>query len=315
MIYAAIDLGTVTSRLMLGRVFEGNVNVLKRSIIITNIGEGLTQSGRISLDANNRLQEALLQFKDEIASMQEEAKDELLGSEIPVKAVATSAMRDASNAADILADAKRIGFDIEVISGKREAELSFKGTLSGFNNLSSPVMSIDIGGGSAEAILGDENGNIITSHSFDIGCRRITEMFLKNNPLSIEEMDAAGNWAKEETTSFFANLPQLPCEVIAVAGTATSAVTIRDAIVKYDSSLVHGQRLKATELASLINALSTLNLEEREQVRGLHPGRASVIVGGLIVLEVMLRALKKDSLFVSDVDILQGIILDEATIC
>lgn len=314
MIRAAIDLGTVTSRLMVGETQGRRVDVLERAICITDLGEGLTETGVISDEAYARLLGALLEFKEVITN----CKTRLFCAgrevgEIPLKAVATSAMRDAANAKEVLTELSEYGFEIEIISGTREAELSFKGTLSGFSELPSSVLSIDVGGGSTEIILGTHDAAITASHSFDIGSRRITELFLQSDPPKREELEKAREWIREQSVEFFASLPALPEEVLAVAGTATSAITMRDAIEEYDSTLVHGRRILDEELQTLIESLASLPLEERKLVTGLHPKRAYVIVGGLVILQEMLQATKKNSLLVSDTDILQGILLDKAT--
>lgn len=315
MIQAAIDLGTVTSRLMIGEVSDGTIHILKRSIVITNLGEGLANTGIISNAAYTRLLGALLGFREDIAG----ARAELLmergaAGEIPVKAVATSAMRDAQNSEEILEDLADVGFDIEIISGKREAELSFKGTLSGFSGLKEPLLTIDVGGGSTELILGSCAHDIVASRSFDIGSRRITDMFLKSDPPKRDELDTARAWIREQAAGFFAALPKQPQEILAVAGTATSAITVRDRVVEYDSTCVHGKRLTVGELEELIWRLAALTEEERMRVPGLHPKRAPVIIGGLTALVEMLLGAGKDSLLVSDTDILQGIVLVETTI-
>ncbi len=316
MIQAAIDLGTVTSRLMIGEVRQGKVNILERALVITDLGEGLTTSGVISDAAYARLLGALLQFKEIISDVKTDLICEgRTFDEIPIKTVATSALRDAANAAEILTDLSEYGFDIEIITGGREAELSFKGTLSGFTDLRDPVISIDVGGGSTELIYGTAESQIGVSHSFDIGSRRVTEMFLKGDPPTSAEILAARLWVEEQVSDFISSLPETPSEVIAVAGTATSAITIRDGIRDYTSALVHGKRITADEIGVIINTLSLMTLEKRRNVVGLHPGRAPVILGGLVTLAVIQDIIGEESLLVSDTDILQGIILDEASIC
>ena len=134
MIKAAIDIGTVTARLLVGEIVDGRVDTLGYASRITNLGEGLTSSGLISEAAYSRLFDALLDFTEVLSGVEVELSCEGRGEfmMIPVRSVATSAMRDATNASEVLTRLAKRGFDIEVISGKTEAELSFKGTLSGF---------------------------------------------------------------------------------------------------------------------------------------------------------------------------------------
>ena len=310
MIKAAIDIGTVTSRLLVGESIEGSVDTQAYRTIITNLGEGLTSSKRISGAAYERLLQALLDFKETIA----EVESTLITrgekqTEIPIRAVATSAMRDAVNAPEILTKLAAEGFDIEIICGEKEAELSFKGTLSGFDNLEETLMSIDVGGGSTEIILGTNKADILLSHSFDMGSRRITEMFLIDDPPSDKQIQNAHSWVDDQTREFLTSLTVKPLEVIAVAGTATTAITIRDEIAIYDSALVHKTRMDTNGLKEIYSRLSLLKLEERKRVIGLEPGRAPVIIGGLIILETLLKILKAGSFVASDTDILQGILL------
>lgn len=316
MIVAAIDLGTVTSRLMIGEVKNGSVEILCRDIIITNLGQGLASTGVISDAAYARLLGALMCFSEAITDLKVHLMCEGREySKIPIKSVATSAMRDAHNADIVLSELADLGFDIEVISGAREAELSFVGTLSGFAPFAGEVMTLDIGGGSTEVIVGTSKPRITASHSFDIGSRRVTELFLPSCPPSVAMMRNARLWVEEHIASFFDGVSTVPSELIAVAGTATSALTIRDGIKEYDGTLVHGKRLTTEELEELIASLGALNLESLEKVPGLHPHRAPVIVGGLIILAAVLSVTKIDSFLVSDTDILQGIILAESAIC
>lgn len=320
MLCAAIDIGTVTTRLLLCDVCKGKLSTLERRISFTNLGKGLTSSGAISDEAEKRLLATLLEYREVLRAEENRFAGEQ-GSEvtIPVKIVATSAMRDAANAKQICTRLGEAGITVDIISGTREAELSFKGMLSGFDAFESAVMSIDVGGGSTELIMGTSEQGVIFSRSFDIGSRRITELFLCSDPPSTQQLCEARAWVEGEIRAALASLPVTHFEVVAVAGAATSAITIRDTIEAYDRSLVHGKRLSATELDELIRDLAAMNLEERKQVTGLQPERAPVIIGGLLILSVVLDALGKESVVIGDSDLLQGIILDEvfseATIC
>ncbi|MDR2672819.1 MAG: hypothetical protein LBC35_05980 [Coriobacteriales bacterium] len=329
-IYAAIDLGTVTSRLLLGRVDSFGVEPLFKDMVITNLGEGLSASRRISAAALDRLLAALRGFKEHIVAAQVDLAGENSNTTIPVRVVATSAMRDAHNSTEVLAKIRELGFETEVISGIEEAELSFGGALSGFSSLPEPVLTVDVGGGSTELILGRKNSScsapvssvrpesfekplVYTEHSFDVGSRRVTELFLHSDPPTPTELEQAKSWIHCQLSAFIAELPATPVECIAVAGTATSAITIRDEIAVFESRLVHGKRLETAQLDALIQMLAALPLAERQQVIGLHPDRAPVIVGGLLVLQVILEATGCGSFVASDTDILQGILLEQAT--
>jgi len=302
--------------LLIGELAEDKVKTLAYGNVVTDLGEGLASSSVISDAALRRLMKALEKFKGIIAEVEGDlAKRHDAPVVIPVTAIATSAMRDAKNAQEVLAKVLAMGVEVEVISGKREAELSFKGTLSGFDAFEGNVISFDVGGGSTEIILGSHRTGIFFSHSFDMGSRRATESFLTSDPPHASQMQEVRNWLQKHMAPTLAQLPTSSFEVIAVAGTATSAITIRDKIASYDRNLVHGKQLSALELNDLISMLAAMSLEQRMQVTGLHPGRAPVIVGGLIILDTLIRAVGKETLMVSDTDILQGILLQKAAIC
>lgn len=313
MLRAAIDLGTVSSRLMIGEVKDGVVKVLERSLIITDLGEGITASGLISDGAYAKLLSALMHFREIIANTKTHyVCAGYTAPSIPVRIVATSAMRDAQNSIEIRDALKSYGFELEIISGAKEAELSFKGTVSGFPYLTGTVLTVDVGGGSTELILGSSQGLIDRAQSFDVGSRRISELFLQQaDPPHKDALAQAHAWVAETIMPYFNMLTSPYAEVIAVAGTATTAITIRDGIGVYNSTLVQGKRLKKRELKELIGLLAVMTLEERRKVKGLHPDRAPVIVGGLVTLAAVLDLTNADSFLVSDTDILQGIILDE----
>jgi exopolyphosphatase/guanosine-5'-triphosphate,3'-diphosphate pyrophosphatase len=98
--------------------------------------------------------------------------------------------------------------------------------------------------------------------------------------------------------------------MIAVAGTATTAVSVRDAMEEYDPWKIHGAVVTQEELAKLINELANLNLEQRKHCVGLEPGRAPVIIGGLLALQIVLELSGLSEFIVSETDILHGILLD-----
>ena len=324
---AAIDLGTVTSRLLVACVDEDAITPLVRRTVITHMGEGLNTSGFICdaaiqrvLDAAEQFNEALRDLRSELAGEGEEAL------RIPVYAVATSAMRDARNSARVVELLATQGIDVEIIEGSREAKLSFQGTLSGFPLLlpeqNRQVMIIDVGGGSTEVIAGLQSvsssgaQNLLLQQaiSFDIGSRRVTERFLHSDPPAASELEAARTWIAEEISPFFATLePTVNGKrrmVFAVAGVSTTTVSILRQMVQYDPKQVHATVVSSDELAGILERLSTITLAQRRSIVGLEPERASVIVGGMLTLLEMLRAAGASEFVVSETDILEGILLE-----
>ena len=314
---AAIDLGTVTSRLLVADVCDNKINELERRIQITHLGEALNETGRIGKDAIERELSACSDF---LATIKEvERRD---GKSVErVIAIATSAMRDADNREEACSALLKAGIEIEVIDGKREAELTFLGAVCALEADSfakaGELMVVDVGGGSTELVrgFGGREGRvpqIIEAGSFDIGSRRISDRFLISDPPLEAEISKAKGWIETEVGEFFTSLVQPPKALIAVAGTATTVVTVRDEMSDYDPWKVHGATVSDSELDRVFNKLAQLRLKERMQCTGLEPARASVILGGLLVLKAVLAFSGLRSFIVSEMDILHGLILSAA---
>lgn len=305
---AAIDIGTVTCRLLVADVDAEGLHELRRAHAITNLGEGVATSGVLLPQAMQRVDEQMERFMRIV----EECRDEV-HPDIVVVAMATSAARDARNADEFRALLAARGIELSVIPGEREAELSFKGASSSFP--AEPLFVVDVGGGSTEVIAGIAGEAPQFRHSFNIGCRRVTELFLRTDPPTGSELQEAKAWARAEMESFFSEVRAAgfePRALAAVAGTATSVAAMHLRLEHYDAEKVHLSRIDRATLDALAQRVSALPLEERRQVVGLEPDRAPVIVAGLAILQTVLDASGMDAFTVSETDILHGIVLDTA---
>ena len=228
-------------------------------------------------------------------------------------AMATSASRDAANGPEFAARLAERGVTLAVIPGSREAQLTFLGASSDFPGEN--LLVVDIGGGSTEVVAGRFGEDPIASHSFNIGCRRVTERFFRDDPPTAGQMDAARQWIRETMAPYFEGLATAGFaidRVVAVAGTATSVVSIREAMEVYDSSRVHKAVVAAGELAAIEERLAAEPLEERKATVGLDPKRAGVIVAGFVILEEVLALAGADAYTASESDILHGMIFEAA---
>ncbi|MCX8006988.1 MAG: Ppx/GppA family phosphatase [Coriobacteriia bacterium] len=300
---AVVDMGTVTTRLLVADVGADGVREVVRRSQITHLGDGWTASGRLAPDAVGRV-------ADTVARYAEEAR--ALGA-AQVVALATSAARDADNADDLARALSPLGVSFQVISGDREAALTFAG--AAYEMGGEGTLVVDVGGGSTELVLGsgraiDGTLRIEAARSVDVGSKRVTEMFLASDPPSAHEMQAALAYVADELRPFFAALPQRPRRMISVAGTATSLAAIDMALDPYDPERVHGYLLTGAAVADARERLASMTLQERKQVVGLEPDRASVIVAGTLILETALALSGLDSTLVSEHDILYGAALD-----
>ena len=303
--YAAIDIGTVTCRMLVVDADESGLRELTREYAITNLGEGVDATGELKPEAIDRVVRAIDGFLA--------VRDSLSTPDHPVVrtvAVATSAARDARNAADFAARLRERGIELSVIPGSREAALSFSGASIDFPG--ERLMVVDVGGGSTEVVMGTGGAEPLCAHSFNVGCRRVTEKFLASDPPALEELARARAWIREQMASWFADQAKeaaLLERVVAVAGTATTVVSIRERMETYDSSRVHKALVSRQDLLEVYERLAVLPLSGRMQVVGLDPKRAPVMVVGLLILLEVLDFAGIDAFTVSETDILHGITL------
>jgi exopolyphosphatase/guanosine-5'-triphosphate,3'-diphosphate pyrophosphatase len=282
---AVVDIGTNTTRLLVAeRDDDGDLVELERRTIITRLGQGVDSTGRLADEAMDRVAEAIASYREVI---------DRAGAD-RIVAVATSAMRDAANGAEFRDYLKeRFGVDARTISGDQEARLTFLGATTGRNDDRETVV-IDIGGGSTEYVVGRPGEDPGFHTSTQMGSGRHTERFLHSDPPHQEEMQALAEDVR-------ATVPGVEAEhAIAVAGTATSLAAIDGA------EEVHGYRLNLGACERITALLAGMPLEDRRNVKGLHPDRAPTIVAGAVILTESVRTLGLDEVEISDRDLLHG---------
>ncbi len=302
---AVIDLGTNSTRLLVGRVRDGRVEQLERRTTVTRLGDGVDESGRLTAAAVERVAAAVGEYREII---------DRLGAE-PVVAVATSAVRDARNANDLVeALRERHGVEVHTISGEDEARLTFSGATAGAEPAQAPTLVIDIGGGSTEYVMGEPGREPEFHVSTRMGSVRHTERHLHSDPPSADELATlAADADRILSTEIPPDVRDRVKRAIAVAGTATSLAAIDLELDPYDSERVHRYVLGRASVERDLARLARLPLEPRTHVVGLHPERAPTIVAGVAILARSLRHFGLDEVTVSEADILQGTLLREAS--
>lgn len=293
---AAIDLGTNSTRLLVADVEDGRLEEVVRRLTITRLGEGVDEQRRLLPAPIARVRNCLDEYRREL---------EELGAERTL-VVATSAVRDAENGEAFLGEIeRRYGWTTRLLDGGEEAALTLRGVASGRDGLADGTLVVDIGGGSTELVLAADEGTP-SSASLDVGCVRLTERFLRADPPSRAELDAAAAYVRSL-------LPELrPRAAIGVAGTVTTVATLDQGLERYDPQRTHGYRIGREAVARELRRLASRTLEERLRVPGIEPGRAPVIVGGLVVLREVLDAYGLPEIEVSERDILHGAALAAA---
>ena len=300
---AAIDCGTNSIRLLIAEPagLDG-LKDLERRLEIVRLGQGVDASGEFHPDALQRTFAAV----DEYAKLIKEA-------DVPAERihfVATSATRDVSNRETFFAGIKeRLGVLPDVISGEAEARLSFIGALSRVRPEAEPVLVMDIGGGSTELITGGSNGDMQGAISLDIGSVRVTERFLKHNPVAADDLERAIRYVDGLLVDSGVDFGSIG-SWIGVAGTATTLAGLYLELERYDRERVHGSRIPLPAIAELLHRLAAMTVEEIRALPSMHPGRADVITGGALVESRIAARLNVDNLIVSESDILDGIALE-----
>jgi exopolyphosphatase/guanosine-5'-triphosphate,3'-diphosphate pyrophosphatase len=279
-IVAAVDLGTNTTRLLVGRVGDGRVEELHRETRITRLGEGVDTRGRLLPVPIARVRNVLTDYRRTAES---------LGAERTLL-VATSAVRDAENGEAFLGEIEwSYGFATRLLTGDEEAEL----TQRGVGELGAATLLVDIGGGSTELVL----DRFQTSQP--MGSVRFTERHGEDVEASIQAARAL--------------LPKLdPVDAVGVAATITSLAALDLGLEEYDRSRVHGHVLTRGGARVQLERLAGLPLEERRRVPALDPERAPVIVAGGAILVAILEAYGLESIRVSERDLLDGAALAAA---
>jgi exopolyphosphatase/guanosine-5'-triphosphate,3'-diphosphate pyrophosphatase len=300
---AVVDIGTNSTRLLVAAVTNGKVRQIERRTNVTRLGEGVDKSGRLLDVAIERVLSTCADYRHLI---DRHSVDRTV-------AVLTAAVRDAENGSELEAVLrKRFGFEAATISGDREARLTFLGATNARPHPDRPILVVDIGGGSTEFVVGTR-GEVGFHVSTQVGSVRYTERTLHSDPPTKEEMDDCRVAIRSEIErSVPADVRQSAGDGIAVAGTPTQFAAVDQQLEPYDPQQVDGYRLSLTSCERILAELSSLPLEERRRVTGLHPDRAPAIIAGGVILVETMGAFGLDSVEASEHDILEGAALDAA---
>jgi len=296
---AVIDIGTVTTRLAVAEVLEGRVARLEKRTTITDLGQGVAASGRLAPEAIERVVSTASAYLRMAPQVEHFAT------------TLTSAARDASNSAELTDKLMALGLAPQVIPGEVEGALTFLGVAQ--DAPEERILVADSGGGSTELALGTLRSGTLGMddvRSLDVGCRRVTELFLeRTDPPQAADIVEARAWCHEVFAPHLADIQSfgLPDRLFAVGGTVTSLVAISEGIVPYDSSRVHLHELRRSVVDATAERLLGVPLAERERTPGLQAKRAPVIGAGALVVSELMRAAGKDVLTVSEHDLLYGL--------
>lgn len=287
---AAIDIGSNSVRLL---VLDDGGNQLVRQTVVTALGRGVDATGRFRDDTVAATLDLMQSYANEMSDH----------GVARMRAVATSASRDAENGTELMdAIGGIIGTRPEIISGDEEAELAFAGATATING-EPPYLVIDIGGGSTEFVFGGTEPTYAAS--VDIGSVRLTDRKLPDRPpLSTQLSEASAHVDAEFST---VELPGSPRTVIGVAGTFTSLGAIALGLDHHNRDAVHGSVLSRTKIKGLVADFSLLTVEETAAIPALDPRRAPMILAGAVLADRAGAVAQTDAIVVSEYGLLNAL--------
>ncbi|BCS53741.1 Ppx/GppA phosphatase family protein [Geobacter sp. SVR] len=297
---AAIDIGTNSIRCIVVEVDQqGRFTVLDDEKATVRLGENLGRSGAISPAACGRAVEAISRMRMLI--------DGFKVSE--VEAIATSAIRNASNGRDLVEELSRLlGREIKVISGQEEAELAAISALHNFEMSGKRYVMIDIGGGSVELVTA-LGSHIEECFSVDLGAVLMTEQFFTSDPIRSSDYQKFRRHVRTVLKKTFSGEKISAQNIIGSGGTITSLGNMVMSMRRQTFSSVHGYEVLRSEVVHLLAMLMRKDLKARRSLPGLNPDRADIIVAGCAVVDELMRFFGANQLRVNERGIREGLII------
>lgn len=281
MIAVGIDIGTNSALMVMATVHKGGrYDIIDELHELPRLGEQLDTTGRINDDAQARATISLQRFRQRIQHVNDGTQS------VHVVTVATSALREASNGADVCRSLEAtLGSPIQVIDGHREAELTFRGAVG---RTSEPTMMIDIGGGSTEYALG-VNGAVTFATTTDIGVVRFQDRYVDAHPLSFDARQRVRDHVRDVLNEH-SHILSTATNVRATAGTPTALAMMDLGLDEYHAAAIDGHWLLRDRVDELADSLCSMTLPQLRAIPGLDERRADIVpIGALILSESLHR--------------------------
>lgn len=292
---AALDCGTNSTRLL---ILDDDGTSLTRDMRITRLGQGVDATGELRADAIGRTLEVLRAYREAMDSHRVRRG----------RLAATSAARDARNGQEFLDAASEVtGLQAELLSGEEEGRLSFAGATGDLGADQGRAVVLDIGGGSTELVA--RRDGVLRAHSMQVGCVRVTERALRDDPPTPKELEEAARMVDDALEPVIEALGELGADplVVGVAGTVSTLAMLDLGLAEYDFDRLHHHWLGLGAIERWRDVLAAETTARRRERTGMVKGREDVIVGGLVILERVIRRLGADGCWHSERDILDGL--------
>jgi exopolyphosphatase/guanosine-5'-triphosphate,3'-diphosphate pyrophosphatase len=300
---AAIDIGTNSVHMLIARLASNDrFEVITRQKEMVRLGSGRGEMKVLEPDAIERGVAALGRCRSLADSF-----------DAPVRAVATSAVREAQNAEEFIRRARdEAGVEVQVISGYEEARLIQLGVLQALPVFDQRLALVDVGGGSTEVLIG-QRGNVDYARSIKLGSLRMTRRFFPDGVVEDGAVERCRRYVRGRLAPMVHDTTQLRHDVaVASSGTAEALATM--VLVRRDEPVpqsLNAARITTAELSEVIDELaSARTTEERRKLPGVEASRADILLGGGIVLEQVCHALGVEELTISEYALREGVLLD-----
>jgi exopolyphosphatase/guanosine-5'-triphosphate,3'-diphosphate pyrophosphatase len=300
---SAIEIGTNSIKFLIARYHADGMEILDKSTIVNRLSRSMYDSNCISDEA---IENGIRIIGDLIQRSNHQAAR-------MVAIFSTSVLRDAHNRQKFIAKVRDLyGIPLEVISGEQEAFFAFKACSvlardDGTPGRDDSFAVIDIGGGSTEFTAGHRN-EIAWKKSIDMGAVRLTEMFIRHDPVSEAEIEAISNFIHEKMSEHSLSLSGL--KLIGTGGTVKTLGTMFRHENFENEGAVHGLTVQRDQIEQLYYHLVKLTIGERGGIPGLNPKRADVIVAGALILLTVMREFDLNQIMISASGVLEGFLED-----
>ncbi|MDT8322566.1 MAG: Ppx/GppA phosphatase family protein [Bacteroidota bacterium] len=300
---AAIDLGTNSFHLVIADVkSNGKFTVLGRDKEVVRLGEGVADMKHLGTEAMTRAMDTLRRFS--LIAQTHEA---------PVRAIATSAVREAQNRDLFLRRVREeLNIEIEVVSGFEEARLIYLGVMQALPVYQQSTLLVDIGGGSTEFLVG-EKGNVHYANSLKLGAVRLTRRYFSGKTLKNKDIAACRAHLIGALDPVARAIRDRPIDIVAgssgtILNIAGMILAARGETFNHDEGNVTIERDDLSAIVATILSKKTIGL--RRDIPGLDPGRADIIVAGALILEQVFEQLRIPRMVTSKYALREGILLD-----
>lgn len=295
---AVIDLGTNTCNLLVATLEDGNYEILYQGKVGVKLGKGGIHKNELTPEALQRALNALHTHQATIKRFEAEK----------TIAIATSAVRDAANKADFCYQVKaQTGIELKVISGDEEAQTIFNGVVLALQNLDNNSLILDIGGGSNEFILPEQN-SVCWKQSFPLGMARVVEQFPMSDPILESEIEAIENWFSQGLDDLWQQMQRVKTEqLIGCSGAFDTLADLIDNTPPGTRSRI-SKEISMAEFNRVATQIIHSTKSEREQLKAMEPLRIEMIVPAFLFIRLILKTLNINTIIQTDFALREGVL-------